>query len=95
MDQACKLLNNVYFLKILARSGSLILTHAILIFRIVQVIGLQCIYCIECKLTNSVVFIIYLNSGPGCSKLTTPLVNVSLKFQMSIWEICQYFLLEK
>ena len=34
-------------------------------------------------------------SGPGCSKLTTSLVNVSLKFQMLISEICQYFLLTK
>ena len=33
-------------------------------------------------------------SGPGCSKLTTSLVNVSLKFQMLISEICQYFLLK-
>ena len=34
-------------------------------------------------------------SGPGCSKLTTSLVNVSLKFQMLIFQICQYFLLKK
>ena len=34
-------------------------------------------------------------SGPGCSKLTTPLVNVSLKFQTLISQICQYFLLKK
>ena len=34
-------------------------------------------------------------SGPGCSKLTTSLVNVSLKFQTLISEICQYFLLKK
>ena len=34
-------------------------------------------------------------SGPGCSKLTISLVNVSLKFQMLISEICQYFLLKK
>ena len=33
--------------------------------------------------------------GPGCSKLTTSLVNVSLKFQPLISEICQYFLLKK
>ena len=33
--------------------------------------------------------------GPGCSKLTTPLVNVSLKFQKLISQICQYFLLKK
>ena len=30
-------------------------------------------------------------SGPGCSKLTTSLVNVSLKFQTLISEISQYF----
>ena len=29
--------------------------------------------------------------GPGCSKLTTSLVNVSLKFQTLIAEIIQYF----
>ena len=33
--------------------------------------------------------------GPGCSKLTTSLVNVSLKFQKLISQICQYFLLKK
>ena len=31
--------------------------------------------------------------GPGCSKLTTSLVYVSLKFQILISQICQYFLL--
>ena len=31
-------------------------------------------------------------SGPGCSKLTTSLVNVSLKFQTLISQICHYFL---
>ena len=31
------------------------------------------------------------NSGPGCSKLTTSLVNVSLNFQKLISQICQYF----
>ena len=30
-------------------------------------------------------------TGTGCSKLTTSLVNVSLKFQTLISEICQYF----
>ena len=30
--------------------------------------------------------------GPGCSKLTTSLVNGSLKFQMLISDIRQYFL---
>ena len=34
-------------------------------------------------------------SGAGCSKLTTSLVNVSLKFQTLISNICQYFLLQK
>ena len=36
-----------------------------------------------------------LVSWAGCSKLTTSLVNVSLKFQTLISEICQYFLLKK
>ena len=36
-----------------------------------------------------------VNSGPICSKLTTSLVNVSLKFQMLISQIQQYFLLKK
>ena len=34
-------------------------------------------------------------TGPGCSKLTTSLVKVLLKFQTLISEICQYFLLKK
>ena len=34
-------------------------------------------------------------SGPGCSKLTTSLVNETLKFQTLISQICQYFLLKK
>ena len=34
-------------------------------------------------------------AGPGCSKLTTSLVNVSLKFQTFISQICQYLLLKK
>ena len=33
--------------------------------------------------------------GPGRSKLTTALVNVSLNFQQLISQICQYFLLKK
>ena len=40
-------------------------------------------------------FLSSFTSGPGCSKLTTSLVNVSLKFKMLISEICQYFLLKK
>ena len=38
---------------------------------------------------------LYKSTGPGCSKLTTSLVNVSLKFQKSKTKICQYFLLKK
>ena len=34
-------------------------------------------------------------SGPSCSKLTTSLVNVSLKFQTLISNICLYFFVEK
>ena len=33
-------------------------------------------------------------TGPGCSKLTTSLVNVSLKFQTLISQICHYFVLK-
>ena len=33
--------------------------------------------------------------GPGCSKLTTSLVNISLKFQTLISNISKYFLLKK
>ena len=36
-----------------------------------------------------------LRAGPGCSKLTTSLVNVSVKFQMLIFQIQQIFLLKK
>ena len=36
-----------------------------------------------------------LCSGPGCSKLTMSLVNMSLKFQTLISQIHQYFLLKK
>ena len=36
-----------------------------------------------------------MKPGPGCSKLMTSLVNVSLKFQTLISEICKYFLLKK
>ena len=33
--------------------------------------------------------------GPGCSKLTTSLVNVLLKFRTLLSEICHYFLFKK
>ena len=38
---------------------------------------------------------IFERSGPGYSNLTTSLVNVSIKFQTLISEICQSFLLKK
>ena len=44
---------------------------------------------------NAVPYNILVSTGPGCSKLTTSLVNVSLKFQTLISQICQYFLLKK
>ena len=52
---------------------------------------------------NSVIFIfashvIRVNlyrSRPSCSKLTTSLVNISLKFQKLFSQICQCFLLKK
>ena len=37
----------------------------------------------------------WYSSGAGCSKLTTSIVNGSLKFQTLMSEICQYFLLKK
>ena len=47
--------------------------------------------CFEADLARNYM----VTSGPGCSKLTTSLVNVSLKFQSFISNICQYFLLKK
>ena len=43
-----------------------------------------------CKCTCRII-----TSGPGCSKLMTSLINVSLKFQMLISQACQYFMLKK
>ena len=36
----------------------------------------------------------YYSPEPGCSKLTTSLVNILLKFQTLISDICKYFLLK-
>ena len=36
-----------------------------------------------------------LHPGPGCSKLMTSLVNMSLKFQTLISQISRYFFVEK
>ena len=33
--------------------------------------------------------------GPGCSKLTTSLVNVSLKFQLLLYKFDNIFFVEK
>ena len=38
-------------------------------------------------------FSMHQRPGPGCSKLTTSLVNASLNFQKLISQICQYFLI--
>ena len=38
---------------------------------------------------------LFKRPGPGCSKLTTSLVNMSLKFQKLISQISRYFLLKK
>ena len=46
-------------------------------------------------LTNDIYHFEQWGPGPGCSKLMTSLVNVSLKFQTLISHICQYFLLKK
>ena len=47
------------------------------------------------SLPSSVMELPWKCPGPGCSKLTTSLVNDSLKFQTLISQICQYFLLKK
>ena len=51
------------------------------------------------NLLNKLILICFIHtlchSGPGCSKLTMSLVNVSLKFQTLISQICQYCLLKK
>ena len=38
---------------------------------------------------------VHKGSGPGCSKLITSLVNLSLNFEKLISQICQYFLVKK
>ena len=49
-----------------------------------------------CCLATQVGFVFCTsNSGPGCSKLTTSLVNVWLNFQTLISEKCQNFLVKK
>ena len=57
---------------------------------------------LSCKCPWAVVVMLSLtpnpdnySSGPGCSKLMTSLVNVSLKFQTLLSHISQYLLLKK
>ena len=47
------------------------------------------------KEQNEIKTISALISGPGCSKLTTSLVNISLNFQTLVSRVCRYFLLKK
>ena len=53
------------------------------------------IACDSHSSSSNFVSVQFKKTGPGCSKLMMSLVNVSLKFQTLISEICQYFLLEK
>ena len=48
----------------------------------------------EKRVSSFCLFFQQTKPGPGCSKLTTSLVNVSLKFQTLISDIRQYFLLK-
>ena len=43
------------------------------------------------KVSDIPIFLQNTLSGPGCSKLTTLLVNISLNFQKLISLLCQYF----
>ena len=55
-------------------------------------------FMLSSKLTQwsqKLIYLLKYRSGPGCSKLTTSFINVSLKFQTLISQICQYFLLKK
>ena len=62
----------------------------------ISTLDFMCTRRLHYSLTNDLVKATILRkTGPGCSKLTTSLVNVSLKFQTLISEICQYFLLKK
>ena len=47
---------------------------------------------VYCQLKVYLMFNMFRTSGPSCSKLTALLVNISLKFQMLISIIFQYFL---
>ena len=74
---------------------------AILYHKAVQVYDIPNLYPVTYSLitemTTSLYYWLTENSGPGCSKLMTSLVNVSLIFQTLISQIrvCQYFLFKK
>ena len=65
-------------------------------FECIQVVAASSFFSLFMLFHCSVmIFFIWWRSGLGCSKLTTSLVNISLKFQTLISEIFQYFLLKK
>ena len=51
--------------------------------------------CVNALTGTSILTFTVKSPGPGCSKLTTSLVNVSLKFKTLLIQIHCYFLLEK
>ena len=60
-------------------------------------ISLECIYILNRIRRDAFAYLVFLPSSvwPSCSKLTTSLVNLSLKFQKLISEIRQYVLSKK
>ena len=68
---------------------------------VLSIVKQQVLHCLHpCPLEpnygQSIFSCLRLNlPGPGCSKLTTLLVNISFSFQKLISQICQYFLLKK
>ena len=70
-------------------SSTLVLSFLIVIFRLYHILIFMMVV-----LCSSGASISFRQSGPGCSKPTTSLVNVSLKFQTLISQTCQYFLLK-
>ena len=65
-----------------------------MVFKIVSTCMLLIFPCGQYQRVVVVIFS-FSRSGPSCSKLTTSLVNVSLKFQTLILQIHCYFLLKK
>ena len=60
---------------------------------------ISCVFCSKVTFsparTRTIDTYSILYTGPSCSKLTTSLVNVSLKFQTLILQIHCYFFVEK